>query len=113
MIKFALILVIFVHNVYCFIPQLTYNSLKVRPNRSILRTETKLHGIPKLFRWLVDLYPSVLESVNEGFNPAQDMKIDNFYLDMNGIIHTCTHSNNDKLIVLNEKEMFQRIFAVR
>lgn len=68
------------------------------------------NGIPKLFRWLVDLYPIVIESVGEGFN-SNAMTVDNFYLDMNGIIHTCTHSNNDKLIALNEKEMFQRIFA--
>ena len=74
------------------------------------RVETKQFGIPKLFRWLVDLYPTVLESVNNGFN-NDNMKIDNFYLDMNGIIHTCTHSNNDKLITMNEREMFQRIFA--
>ena len=69
------------------------------------------NGIPKLFRWLVDLYPIVLESVGEGLSGGDAMAVDNFYLDMNGIIHTCTHSNNDKLVALNEKEMFQRIFA--
>ena len=69
------------------------------------------YGIPKLFRWLVDLYPIVLESVGEGLSSGDAMAVDNFYLDMNGIIHTCTHSNNDKLVVLNEREMFQRIFA--
>lgn len=69
------------------------------------------HGIPKLFRWLVDLYPIVIESVNEGLKGGDAMVVDNFYLDMNGIIHTCTHSNNDKLVMLNEREMFQRIFA--
>ena len=68
---------------------------------------TALQGIPKLFRWLVDLYPIVSQSVGEGLQ----MSVDNFYLDMNGIIHTCTHSNNDKLISLNERDMFQRIFA--
>lgn len=69
------------------------------------------HGIPKLFRWLVDLYPIVLESVGEGLSGSNAMAVDNFYLDMNGIIHTCTHSNNDKLVMLNEREMFQRIFS--
>jgi 5'-3' exoribonuclease 1 len=69
------------------------------------------HGIPKLFRWLVDLYPIVLESVGEGLSGSNAMAVDNFYLDMNGIIHTCTHSNNDKLVLLNEREMFQRIFS--
>jgi 5'-3' exoribonuclease 1 len=68
------------------------------------------YGIPKLFRWLVDLYPTVLESVGDGLQ-GSSITIDNFYLDMNGIIHTCTHSNNDKLVTLNEKEMFQRIFS--
>jgi hypothetical protein len=69
------------------------------------------HGIPKLFRWLVDLYPIVLESVGEGLSGSNAMAVDNFYLDMNGIIHTCTHTNNDKLVTLNEREMFQRIFS--
>jgi XRN 5'-3' exonuclease N-terminus len=76
------------------------------------RSELTVHyGIPKLFRWLVDLYPIVLESVGEGLSGSNAMAVDNFYLDMNGIIHTCTHSNNDKLVTLNEREMFQRIFS--
>lgn len=76
------------------------------------RSELNIHhGIPKLFRWLVDLYPIVLESVGEGLSGSNAMAVDNFYLDMNGIIHTCTHSNNDKLVLLNEREMFQRIFS--
>lgn len=71
---------------------------------------TKLNGIPKLFRWLIDLYPTVLNSVEEGFK-SESTKIDKFYLDMNGIIHACTHSNQKELVPLNEQEMFLRIFA--
>ena len=84
---------------------------KVLTWRSNIESSTSLYGIPKLFRWLVDLYPLVIESVGEGLSQKEGVAVDNFYLDMNGIIHTCTHSNNDKLIALNEKEMFQRIFA--
>lgn len=68
-------------------------------------------GIPKLFRWLVDLYPIVLDSVGDGLTSDKASAVDNFYLDMNGIIHTCTHSNNDRLIALDEKAMFHKIFA--
>lgn len=36
--------------------------------------------------------------------------IDNFYLDMNGIIHNCTHGNNPD-VKLTEDEMIVRIFG--
>lgn len=36
--------------------------------------------------------------------------IDNFYLDMNGIIHNCTHANSEGPMP-TEEEMFLAIFA--
>lgn len=76
----------------------------------ISRRGQALYGIPKLFRWLVDLYPMVVESVGKSSQQSLS-SIDNFYLDMNGIIHACTHSNSDDLVLTSEKDMFIRIFA--
>jgi 5'-3' exoribonuclease 1 len=71
---------------------------------------TTLFGIPKMFRWLTDQYPDILNrQVEEGLSP--DLKVDNFYLDMNGIIHPCTHGNAEgEIIVLDETAMFKKIF---
>jgi 5'-3' exoribonuclease 1 len=72
---------------------------------------TCLFGIPKMFRWLTDQYPDILNRQLEDNGLGQDLNIDNFYLDMNGIIHPATHGNNvDEFIVLDETAMFKKIF---
>ncbi|EFP79344.2 5'-3' exoribonuclease 2 [Puccinia graminis f. sp. tritici] len=72
-------------------------------------------GVPALFRWLSKKYPKVVEQVIEDV-PAQNavdggteevpidmsqrnpngMEFDNLYLDMNGIVHPCTHPEGKK-----------------
>lgn len=64
-------------------------------------------GVPKFFRWCAERYPTVI-------TPFKDMQppVDNLYLDMNGIIHQCSHSNDDAgMSGLTEKEMIQAMFV--
>ncbi|GAB4816899.1 hypothetical protein N2152v2_003945 [Parachlorella kessleri] len=63
-------------------------------------------GIPKFYRWLSERYPLVNQPGGTTVIPI----IDNLYLDMNGIIHNCTHGNNPE-VKLSEEEMVLRIFT--
>ncbi|CAF0820587.1 unnamed protein product [Adineta steineri] len=82
-------------------------------------------GVPAFFRWLTRKYPAILVNCIED-NPSTDaqgvyhpldetkpnpngVEFDNLYLDMNGIIHPCTHPE-DRPPPKNEDEMMILIF---
>jgi 5'-3' exoribonuclease 2 len=81
-------------------------------------------GVPAFFRWLSRKYPSVIVHCIEqkavdvnGVRVPTDssepnpngVEFDNLYLDMNGIIHPCTHPE-DRPAPRNEDEMMVAIF---
>ncbi|XP_050708654.1 5'-3' exoribonuclease 1-like isoform X2 [Eriocheir sinensis] len=64
-------------------------------------------GVPKFYRWISERYPCLSEVVKE----YQIPEFDNLYLDMNGIIHICSHPNdNDPHFRISEEKMFKDIF---
>ncbi|XP_047994525.1 5'-3' exoribonuclease 2 homolog [Leguminivora glycinivorella] len=81
-------------------------------------------GVPAFFRWLSRKYPSVIvECIEQRPQDADGelvycdsslpnpngVEFDNLYLDMNGIIHPCTHPE-DKPAPKDEDEMMVAIF---
>lgn len=81
-------------------------------------------GVPAFFRWLTDKYPYLLSTcveeqpvvINNTVIPVDTSKpnpnqieFDNFYIDMNGIIHPCCHPE-DKEPPETEEEMILEIF---
>ncbi|KAM0797988.1 exoribonuclease 2 [Usnea florida] len=81
-------------------------------------------GVPALFRWLSQKYPKIISQVIEekpgevdgqeipismaGPNPNGE-ECDNLYLDMNGIVHPCSHPE-DRPPPSTEEEMMLAIF---
>src|SRR3989338_5405498 len=65
-------------------------------------------GIPKFFRWAAERYPMIITPFKNSPPP-----IDNLYLDMNGIIHHCTHPNDIDATrkAPTEKEMVEAMFS--
>ncbi|KAL8701595.1 MAG: hypothetical protein Q9224_000430 [Gallowayella concinna] len=81
-------------------------------------------GVPALFRWLSKKYPKIISAVIEDqpsnvdgqevpvdttkANPNGE-EFDNLYLDMNGIVHPCSHPE-DRPPPANEEEMMLAVF---
>ncbi|KAH7552877.1 XRN 5'-3' exonuclease N-terminus-domain-containing protein [Bipolaris maydis] len=64
-------------------------------------------GVPKFFRWMSERYPGISQLIAENRIPEFDC----LYLDMNGIIHNCTHSDSDSVTARKtEEQMFISIF---
>eukprot|EP00605_Chrysophyceae_sp_TOSAG23-4_P002224 GSChrysophyteH1.ASY1.ANO1.2467.1 assembled CDS len=49
-------------------------------------------GVPKFYRWLSERYPQINVVLSDN---SLLPEFDNMYLDMNGIIHACTHPNDN------------------
>ena len=65
-------------------------------------------GVPKFYRWLSERYPQINQIISDS---TMLPEIDNFYLDMNGIIHHCTHpEEQDVSKALTPREMMLAIF---
>lgn len=82
-------------------------------------------GIPAAFRWLSNRYPKIISPVIEDLPKEADdgteipvdistknpngEEFDNLYLDMNGIVHPCSHPE-DRPAPRDEEEMMHEIF---
>ena len=65
-------------------------------------------GVPKFYRWLSERYPQINQIISDS---SMLPETDNFYLDMNGIIHNCTHpGDQDVSKSLTQREMMLAIF---
>ena len=61
-------------------------------------------GVPKFYRWISERYPKINQIISDLMLMPE---FDNLYLDMNGIIHACSHPNDEDVCkaALSEREM--------
>ena len=80
-----------------------------RPLLHSVRAPAPTMGVPRFFRWITERFPQINKRISEGRRSTD--YVDNFYLDMNGIIHTCTHGDGIKPGEQpSEEQMIEKIF---
>nr|SZF06467.1 5'-3' exoribonuclease 1 [Psoroptes ovis] len=62
-------------------------------------------GVPKFYRWLSERYPCINENITQNNVP----EFDNFYVDMNGVFHICSHPSDDVHFRIPEFQIFENI----
>lgn len=71
-------------------------------------------GVPAFFRWLCTRNPKCLVELLENSDDdtfTLNPDIDNLYLDMNGIIHPCSHPEGNGIpIPVTYHDMFTNVF---
>ena len=82
-------------------------------------------GVPTLFKWLAKKYPNSIMNCVEEFGTMVDglyippdvslpnpngIEFDNFYIDMNGIIHNCSHNEGLDKVPETSKDTFENMF---
>lgn len=63
-------------------------------------------GIPKFFRFISERWPLITQEIDS----PEMVEFDNLYLDMNSILHNCSHPN-EGISHLTEEQIFTAIFA--